>query len=83
MQFFGKKHALGLYDKFVEFGGYGASVPLVGFGNVLVKGVKESVNENGFLGLFLGGFKAGAAGISAAIIFSYLASIIFEPKMKN
>lgn len=74
---------LGIYDSFVEFGGYGASVPLVGFGNVLIKGVKESIDENGLLGLFLGGFKAGAAGISAALVFSYLASLVFEPKMKN
>ena len=74
---------IGVYDKFVDFGGYGASVPLIGFGNVLIKGVKESVNENGFLGLFIGGFKAGALGISAALIFSYLASLVFDPKMKN
>ena len=74
---------LGIYDSFVEFGGYGASVPLVGFGNVLIQGVKESIDENGLLGLFLGGFKAGAAGISAALVFSYLASLVFEPKMKD
>lgn len=74
---------IGIYDRLVDFGGYGASVPLIGFGNVLIKGVKESVDENGFLGLFLGGFKAGAVGISAALIFSYLASLVFEPKMKN
>lgn len=74
---------IGIYDSFVEFGGYGASVPLIGFGNVLIKGVKESIDENGLLGLFLGGFKAGAAGISAALVFSYLASLVFEPKMKD
>lgn len=61
----------------------GASVPLLGFGNVLWKGVKEAVDKNGFLGIFLGGFKASAAGISAALIFGYLASLIFEPKMKK
>ena len=64
-------------------GGAGASVPLLGFGNVLWKGVKEAVDKNGFLGIFLGGFKASAAGISAALIFGYLASLIFEPKMKK
>lgn len=75
--------SIGIYDKFIDFAGYGASVPLIGFGNVLIKGVKESVDSNGFLGLFTGGFKAGAVGISAALIFSYLASVVFEPKMKN
>ena len=63
--------------------GAGASVPLLGFGNVLWKGVKEAVDKNGFLGISLGGFKASAAGISAALIFGYLASLIFEPKMKK
>ena len=57
--------------------------PLLGFGNVLWKGVKEAVDKNGFLGIFLGGFKSSAAGISAALIFGYLASLIFEPKMKK
>ena len=72
-----------LYEPFQTFAGAGASVPLLGFGNVLWKGVKEAVDKNGFLGIFLGGFKASAAGISAALIFGYLASLIFEPKMKK
>lgn len=72
-----------VYEPFVKFAGAGASVPLLGFGNVLWKGVKEAVDKNGFLGIFLGGFKASAAGISAALIFGYLASLIFEPKMKK
>ena len=67
----------------LEFAGAGASVPLLGFGNTLFKGVKEAVDEYGFLGIFLGGLKASAAGISAALIFAYLASIIFQPKMKK
>lgn len=71
---------IGAYEPFVKFSGAGASVPLLGFGNVLWKGVKEAVDKNGFLGIFLGGFKASAAGISAALIFGYLASLIFEPK---
>ena len=75
--------ALGLYEPLTEFAGAGASVPLLGFGNVLWKGVKEAVDEKGLLGLFMGGFKASAVGISAALIFSYLASRIFEPKMKK
>lgn len=74
---------IGAYEPFVNFSGAGASVPLLGFGNVLWKGVKEAVDKNGFLGIFLGGFKASAAGISAALIFGYLASLIFEPKMKK
>ena len=75
--------ALGIYQPFIEFAGAGASVPLLGFGNTLFKGVKEAVDEYGFLGIFLGGLKASAAGISAALVFAYLASIIFQPKMKK
>ncbi len=74
---------LNLYDPFVKFAGAGASVPLLGFGNVLWNGVKEAVDKEGLIGTFLGGFKASAAGISAALIFGYLASLIFEPKMKK
>ena len=73
----------GWYQSFVEFAGAGASVPLLGFGNVLMKGVKEAVDKEGFMGLFLGGFKAGAVGTSAALIFGYLASLLFNPKMKK
>ena len=56
---------------------------LLGFGNVLMKGVKEAVQEQGFLGLFAGGFKAGAVGTSAALILGYLASLLSKPKMKE
>ncbi len=48
-----------------------------------MKGVKEAVDKEGFMGLFMGGFKAGAVGTSAALIFGYLASLIFNPKMKK
>ena len=75
--------ALGWYEPFQEFAGAGASVPLLGFGNVLMKGVKEAVDEQGFLGVFSGGFKAGAVGTAAALIFGYLASVFFKPKMKK
>lgn len=75
--------ALQIYQPFIEFAGAGASVPLPGFGNTLWKGVKKAVDENGFIGIFMGGFKASAVGISAALIFSYIASIIFQPKMKK
>lgn len=75
--------AVGIYEPFLEFAGAGASVPLLGFGNTLWKGIKEAVDAQGFLGLFMGGFKASAVGISAALIFAYLASWIFEPKMRK
>ena len=74
---------IGIYEPFQEFAGSGASVPLLGFGNVLWQGVKEAVEKNGFIGIFMGGFKASAVGISAALIFGYIASFIFEPKMKK
>ena len=75
--------ALGVYQPFQEFAGAGASVPLCGFGNLLWKGVKEAIDKEGFIGIFMGGFKASAVGISAALVFGYLASLIFEPKMKK
>ena len=75
--------AFNIYQPFVEFAGAGASVPLLGFGHVLMKGVKEAIGEDGIMGLFTGGFRAGAAGCSAALIFGYLASLIFKPKMKK
>ena len=75
--------SVGWYQPFVEFAGAGASVPLLGFGNVLMKGVKEAVEQQGFMGLFSGGFQAGAVGCAAALIFGYLASIVFNPKMKK
>ena len=75
--------ALGWYEPFQDYAGAGASVPLLGFGNVLMKGVKEAVQEQGFLGLFAGGFKAGAVGTSAALILGYLASLLSKPKMKE
>lgn len=75
--------AFHIYQPLQEFAGAGASVPLTGFGNLLWKGVKEAVDKEGFIGIFLGGFKASAVGISAALIFSYLSSLIFDPKMKK
>lgn len=75
--------AVGIYEPFVEWAGSGASVPLIGFGNSLFKGVKEGIDKEGFVGLFKGGFTASSVGVSAALIFSYLASWIFKPKMKG
>ncbi|EOS27228.1 stage V sporulation protein AE [Lachnospiraceae bacterium 3-1] len=75
--------ALQIYEPFREFAGAGASVPLLGFGNTLWKGIEEAVQTDGFIGIFMGGFTASAVGISAALIFGYLASLIFQPKMKK
>lgn len=75
--------AIGLYEPFLEWAGAGASVPLLGFGNTLWKGVKEMIDSDGFLGIFTGGFKACAVGLSAALVFSYLASLIFKSQMKK
>jgi stage V sporulation protein AE len=72
---------VGLYEPFSEYAGAGASVPLIGYGNVLMKGIKEAVDEDGFIGLFKGGFTSGAVGCSAALIFGYIASLIFKSKM--
>lgn len=73
---------LGLYEPFTEWAGAGASVPLLGFGNTLFKGVKEGIGEDGFLGIFKGGLTASSAGIAGALIFGYLGALIFKPKMK-
>lgn len=75
--------AAGFYGPLVDFAGAGASVPLLGFGNLLWEGMKKAIDENGFIGLFMGGFTSCAVGVSAALIFSYLASLIFKPKMKE
>ena len=75
--------AVGIYRPLVDFAGAGASVPLIGFGHVLWEGMKKAIEEDGILGLFTGGFTACAAGVSSALIFSYLASLFFRPKMKK
>lgn len=74
--------AIGIYQPFAEWAGAGASVPLIGFGNTLFKGMKKAVDEEGFIGLFKGGFTSAAVGVSSALIFSYIASWIFKIKMK-
>lgn len=74
---------LGIYEPFIEWAGAGASVPLLGFGNTLWKGVAKSIGEEGLLGIFKGGLTAASAGITGAIIFGYLASLVFKPKMKE
>lgn len=75
--------AVGIYEPFSKWAKAGATVPLIGFGNALFKGVKEAIDQEGFIGLFKGGFTASAVGISGALIMGYLASLIFKPKMKE
>lgn len=74
---------LRLYPKFVDFAGAGATVPLTGFGNTLAKGVREAVDKDGFLGIFTGGLKAAAGGITTAITAGLAASLLFQPKDKS
>ena len=75
--------AFGLYQPFLKFAGAGASVPLTGFGNTLASGVRDAVNTDGFLGIFIGGLKATAGGITAAVFFGLVASLIFKTKDKS
>ena len=75
--------AIGIYRPFAEFAGAGATVPLTGFGYNLANGVKKAIDQDGFLGIFTGGLKASAGGITAAIVFGLLASILFKPKDKS
>ena len=75
--------AVGVYKPLVEFAGAGASVPLTGFGYTLSKGVREAVDKDGFLGIFTGGLKATAGGITAAVFAGLLASILFKAKDKS
>ena len=74
---------LGWYEPLIEWAGSGASVPLLGFGNTLFQGVKEGIGEKGVLGIFTGGLTAASAGICGALVFGYLASLVFKPKMKK
>lgn len=75
--------AIGIYKPFVEYAGAGATVPLTGFGYLLANGVKEAINEQGFLGILTGGLKACAGGITAAIFSGLLVSLIFKAKDKS
>lgn len=73
---------LGIYEKLEEFGGAGATVPLTGFGFRLAEGVKKEIDSAGFLGIFTGGMQAAAAGVSAAVLFGFLAALFANPKEK-
>ena len=73
---------LGLYDKIIEIGGAGATVPIIGFGNTLAKGVFKGIQKQGFLGVFTGGITGAAGGIAASVFFGFLAAVIFKPRQK-
>ena len=75
--------ALGLYQPLVDFAGAGASVPLLGFGNVIAKGIREAVAEKSLLGAFTGAFTAASGGLGAAVFFGLLASLLFRPHDKG
>lgn len=74
--------ALGIYKYIVEFGGAGATVPLTGFGYTLAEGIRKAVDEKGGWGILTGGLTATAGGISAAVVFGWLAGLIFKQKDK-
>ena len=74
---------IGIYKPLVDFAGAGATVPLTGFGHSLAEGVRKAVDEYGFIGIFMGGLTATSAGITAAIVFGYLMSLIFKPHDRN
>lgn len=74
--------ALGVYEPFADWAGAGATVPLTGFGNLLARGVREAVAEDGLLGAFTGGFTAASGGICAAVVFGLLAAVVFKSKEK-
>ena len=74
--------ATGLYEPFAEWAGCGATVPLTGFGNVLVQGTKEKINELGWLGILTGPLSSGAIGITAAILSGLVVSLVAKPKSK-
>ena len=73
----------GVYEPFARWAGAGASVPLLGFGNTLWKGVKEGIEKEGLLGIFKGGLTASSAGICGSLVFGYLSSLVFQPKLKE
>lgn len=75
--------AIGVYSYIADFGGAGATVPLTGFGYNLAKGVKEAIDQDGWIGIFTGGLKASAGGIAAAVFFSLIAALVFKPKDKS
>jgi len=71
---------IGVYQPLADWAGAGATVPLTGFGNLLAKGVRQAVEEKGFVGIFTGGLTAAAGGITAAVVFGWLVSVLFKAK---
>lgn len=74
--------AVGFYEPLLNFASSGASVPLTGFGHLLAEGVRTAVREDGLIGCLTGGLTASSGGVTAAIVFSLLVSLLFRPKMK-
>ena len=74
--------AVGIYAPFAEWAGAGATVPLLGFGNVLARGVREAVAENGAIGILTGGLTAASGGIGAAVVFAFMMALLFKPREK-
>jgi stage V sporulation protein AE len=75
--------AFGLYEPIVNFAGAGATVPLTGFGHLLAEGIRKSIDEDGFIGIFTGGLTAASGGITSAILFGLIAAVCFKQKDKN
>lgn len=75
--------AVGLYERLVDFGGAGATVPLTGFGYLISKGVKRAVEEKGLLGALTGPLSAAAGGTAAALVFGYLIALVSKGKAKD
>ncbi|MCH1624816.1 stage V sporulation protein AE [Ferdinandcohnia quinoae] len=69
-----------LYDNLIEFAGAGATVPITSFGHSLLHGAMKKAEEEGFIGIGMGIFELTSAGISAAILFSFIVALIFKPK---
>lgn len=74
---------IGLYEYIQQWGGAGATIPLTGFGYNLAKGIQTAVDKDGWIGIFTGGFTAAAGGVTAAIVFGYLAALVFKPRDKS
>jgi stage V sporulation protein AE len=75
--------AIGVYEPLVKLAGGGATTPLTGFGYTIATGVKEAVDEKGLVGALTGGLTATSGGIAAALIFGFVASLIFSSKPKK
>lgn len=74
--------ALKWYEPIIDFAGAGATVPLTGFGYLLANGVENAIDKDGFIGILTGGITSAAGGITAALLFGFLVSLIFKPKDK-